>query len=53
MENILSCSESNPELWADFLRVFKNINGREFKGRMSVTAEECQEYLDDIRDTCR
>lgn len=49
----MSCSESNPVLWAQFLKVFKNINGFDFRGTVPVTEEECKDYIEDIRETCR
>jgi hypothetical protein len=45
------CSETNPELWELFLVVFKNILGYDFEG--DLFESECQEFIDDIGDTCR
>lgn len=47
----MNCSESNPELWENFLKVFRNTQNTEFVGELSE--EECQEFIDDIRETCR
>ena len=47
----MDCSITNPELWDHFLTVFRNIQNEEPVGIFSE--EECQDYIDDIRETVR
>ena len=47
----MDCSITNPELWQNFLTVFRNIQKEEPVGIFSE--EECQDYIDDIRETVR
>ena len=51
MRKNMYCSESNPDLWENFLKVFRNTQNEEFVGELSE--EECQDFIDDIRETCR
>lgn len=47
----MDCSITNPELWAYFLTVFRNIQKEEPVGIFSE--QECQDYIDNIRETVR
>ena len=45
----MDCSVTNPELWRNFLTVFRNIHKKEPIG--IISEEECQDFIDDIRET--
>jgi hypothetical protein len=45
----MDCSKTNPELWQNFLTVFRNIHKKEPVG--IISEEDCQDFIDDIRET--